>query len=56
MSNIITPKQMSAYVLKLLDDVTKDIPAENREEAKANILNAFSAQMFNMGMREKETK
>lgn len=56
MNAIITPKQMSEYILKLLDDVTKDIPAENREKAKANILNSFSGQMFNMGMREKETK
>ena len=46
MSSIITPEQMGAYVLKLLDDVTKDIPADRREESKANILNAFGAQMF----------
>jgi hypothetical protein len=46
MSAIITPKQMAQGILKILEDVTKDIPAERREQAKIDILNGFSAQMF----------
>lgn len=43
---IITPEQMVAHILKLLEDVTKDIPAEKRGESQANILNAFGAKIF----------
>lgn len=42
----ITVKEMAQGVLKILDDVTKDIPADRREQAKIDILNGFSAQMF----------
>jgi hypothetical protein len=42
----ITPKEMAQGVLKILDDVTKDIPADRREQVKIDILNGFSAQMF----------
>jgi hypothetical protein len=50
---IITPKEMSAYMLKLLEDVTKDIPADRRGEAQADILNAFGGMMF-QGPKNKE--
>jgi hypothetical protein len=50
---IITPKQMAQYMLKLLDDVTKDIPADRREQVKVDILNGFSSQMF-QGPKDKE--
>ena len=45
---ILTPQQMAESVLKTLDDVVADIyPPEEREEAKARILDAWSAEMFN---------
>ena len=44
---ILTPQQMCESVLKTLDDVVADIyPPEEREEAKARILDAWSAEMF----------
>jgi len=50
---ILTPQQMAESVLKTLDDVVADIyPPEEREEAKARILNAWSAEMF-QGRTEK---
>ena len=43
---ILTPQQMTESVLKTLDDIVADIyPPEEREEAKARILNAWSAEM-----------
>lgn len=55
MNNIITPEQMAQHTLKLLEDVTKDIPAVKRGEAQANILNAFGGMMF-QGPTKKDTK
>jgi len=44
---ILTPQQMCESTLKLLEDVVADIyPPEEREEAKARILDAWSAEMF----------
>ncbi len=44
---ILTPQQMSASVLQILEDVVADIyPPEEREEAKARILNVWGAEMF----------
>lgn len=44
---ILTPQQMAESALKTLDDVVADIyPPEEREEAKARILDAWSAEMF----------
>jgi hypothetical protein len=44
---ILTPQQMAESMLKILEDVVADIyPPEEREEAKARILNAWSAEMF----------
>lgn len=44
---ILTPQQMAEAVLKTLEDVVADIyPSEEREEAKARILDAWSAEMF----------
>lgn len=52
---ILTKDQMTQAVLKALDDaVAKEFSEDKREEAKARLLNAWSGQMFNMGMREKE--
>ena len=55
MNQIITPKQMAISVLKILENVVEEhYPPNEREEAKARILNAWSGQMFYMGMQEKE--
>lgn len=44
---ILTPQQMAESALKILDDVVANIyPPEEREEAKARILDAWSAEMF----------
>ena len=44
---ILTPQQMAESALKTLDDIVADIyPPEERGEAKARILNAWSAEMF----------
>ena len=44
---ILTLQQMSQSMLKILEDVVADIyPPEEREEAKARILDAWSAEMF----------
>lgn len=51
----LTRDQMTEAVLKALEDaVAKEFPEDEREEAKARILGAWSGQMFGMGMREKE--
>ena len=48
-----TPLEMAESALKTLDDVVADIyPPEEREEAKARILDAWSAEMF-QGRTEK---
>ena len=44
---ILTPQQMAESVLKMLEDVVDvNFPPEEREEAKARILSAWSAEMF----------
>jgi len=50
MTTPLTSKQLAAHILKILDDVVADYPEDEREEAKAAILNAFSGQMFAMSM------
>lgn len=50
---ILTPQQMVDSVLKALEDaVAKEFPEEEREQAKARILGAWSGQMFDMPMRK----
>ena len=50
---ILTPQQMADSTLKLLEDVVADIyPPEEREEAKARILDAWSAEMFQRRVAE----
>jgi hypothetical protein len=45
---ILTPQQMSESLWKILEDVVaENFPPEEREETKARILNAWSAEMFN---------
>lgn len=44
---ILTSQQMSESLRKILEDVVADIyPPEEREEAKARVLDAWSAEMF----------
>jgi hypothetical protein len=51
----LTKDEMIKDIFKMLEDsVAKHVPEEKREAAKVRILNAWSGQMFNMGMREKE--
>ena len=54
MSAIITPQQMIEYMVEVLDNAVKDYPEEEREAAKATLLDAFSAAMFT-GPMEKNT-
>jgi hypothetical protein len=50
-----TKDEMIKDIYKMLEDaVAKEFPEEEREQAIAIILGAWSEQMFNMGMREKE--
>ena len=46
MNSIITPKQMTEYILKTMDDVVQDIPDDKKEAAKSKILESFAAYMF----------
>jgi len=44
---ILTPQQMAESTSKLMEDVVANIyPPEEREEAKARILDVWSAEMF----------
>jgi hypothetical protein len=44
---ILTPDQMAESLWKILEDVVADhFPPKEREEAKARILDAWSAEMF----------
>jgi hypothetical protein len=51
MNKPITSKQFVADLLKILEDVVKDYPEDEREEAKVAILNAFGASMSSMPMK-----
>jgi hypothetical protein len=46
MSTPITPQQMVEYMVEVLNNAVKDHPEEERETAKATLLDAFSASMF----------
>ena len=49
---ILTRQQMVDSVMKALENaVAKEFPEEEREEAKARILGAWSRQLFSMPMR-----
>ena len=54
MNKPITPQQMIEHMVNVLDNAVKDYPEEEREAAKATLLDAFSAAMFN-GPMEKNT-
>ena len=51
---ILTRQQMVDSVLKALEDSVLHYPEDEREEAKSKLLNAWSGQMFSMGMEEKD--
>jgi hypothetical protein len=46
MNKPITPQQMIEYMVNVLNNAVKDYPEEEREAAKATLLDAFSAAMF----------
>jgi hypothetical protein len=46
MNAIITSQQMIEYMVEVLNNAVKDYPEEERETAKATLLDAFSASMF----------
>ena len=54
MSAAITPKQMVDFILKTLDESVEDFPKDEREEAKAKILEAWGGFMFYSGGPTKE--
>jgi hypothetical protein len=54
MSAAITPKQMVDFIMKTLDESVEEFPVEEREEAKANILEAWGGSMFNSGGPSKD--
>ena len=49
---ILTRQQMIDSVMKALEDSVLHYPEDEREEAKARILGAWSGQMFDMPMRK----
>ena len=49
---ILTRQQMVDSVLKALEDSVLHYPEDEREQAKARILGAWSGQMFDMPMRK----
>lgn len=51
----ITAKEMAQDILRIVDETTAEFyPEEERERAKAMLLNGLSAQFFGMSMREQE--
>jgi len=52
MSTPITPQQMIEYMVNALNNAVKDHPEEEREAAKATLLDAFSAAMFKEPMEK----
>lgn len=50
---IITPQQMTQAILQALDDAVQDYPEDERDAAKAAVLEAFGAELFNMPMRDR---
>lgn len=54
MSAAITPKQMVDFIMKTLDESVEEFPEDEREEAKAKILEAWGGSMFYSGGPSKE--
>ena len=50
----ITPKQMVDFIMKTLDESVEEFPEDEREEAKAKILEAWGGSMFYSGGPSKE--
>lgn len=51
---MLTREQMVKAVMETLDNSVADLPAEKREEVKANILNAWGSAIFYSGGPTKE--
>jgi hypothetical protein len=56
MSAAITPKQMVDFILQTLDESVEEFPEDEREEAKAKILEAWGGSMFYSGGPNAKTK
>jgi len=56
MSAAITPKQMVEFIMKTLDESVEEFPEDEREEAKAKILEAWGGSMFYSGGPNAKTK
>jgi hypothetical protein len=56
MNKILTIDQVVDRFNKALDLVVENYPPEEREEAKARILNAWSVGMFQSEYQKKESK
>lgn len=53
---MLTREQMVKAVMEELDNSVADLPADKRDEVKANILNEWGAAMFYSGGPTKENK
>jgi hypothetical protein len=52
----LTRKQMVDFIMKTLEESVEEFPAEEREEAKAKVLEAWGTSMFYSGGPSKEKK
>ena len=50
----ITLKQMVDFIMKTLDESVEEFPEDEREEAKAKVLEAWGTTMFYSGGPSKE--
>lgn len=46
---ILTRKQMVDFIMQTLDESVEEFPEDEREEAKAKVLEAWGASMFYSG-------
>ena len=53
---ILTRKQMVDFVMQTLEESVEEFPEDEREEAKAKVLEAWGASMFYSGGPSKEKK
>ena len=51
---ILTRKQMVDFVMQTLEESVEEFPEDEREEAKAKVLEAWGASMFYSGGPSKE--
>ena len=54
MNNILTKSEVTQNIMQAIENAVADIPDDKKEEAKAALLDALSAQMFSRPMGETE--